>query len=130
MAQNKPIIVRYTGTVTPVVAGTEVVILKTPPHGYITRIHVKTTAGGGTFTDLRPVLGNATNPADTVNQILQVAASAGQHIDEVPTQRIPYASLGALTSGNGSLFLRFVPSGGSGASGVGVSWELFIEPGF
>ena len=127
MAQNKPIIVRYTGTSAGITAATEVVILDTPPHGYISRIHVKTTAGSGS-TNLRPVLGNATNPVDTVNQILQVAASSGLHIDEVPTQRIPYASRSALTTGNGSLFLRFVPDGSP--SGVNVSWELFIEPAY
>lgn len=118
----KPPIAHFYGVASSITASTEVEITGAPPRGYITRIHVKTTGGTGS-SNLQPVLGNATDPAGKINQILQVAASSGLHIDEVPTQRIPYKA-----SDSGSLFLRFVPD--ASPSSLNVAWELFIEPGF
>jgi|13_taG_2_1085334.scaffolds.fasta_scaffold05294_2 hypothetical protein len=110
---------RFTGSVSSSDAATEVTIADVPRTGFITRIHAMKT--GGTASNIQPVVGRATNPSGTINQILLVAASSGIHIDEVPAKKIPYTAGAGL-----QLFMRLQPDAGSDNN---ITWELFIESG-
>lgn len=118
----KPPIARFAAQVSSIGVATELTIPNVPARGYVTRIHAKHVSGTSA-TNLQPVLGNVANPEGGIGQILLVATSSGLHIDEVPSQKIPYAA-----DANGNLYLRFKPDGGS--SDHTIDFELFIEPGF
>ena len=110
---------RFSGSVSSSGAATEVTIAGVPRTGFITRIHAVKT--GGTAAHIQPVLGRATNPSGSINQILLVAASSGIHIDEVPAEKIPYSS-----DASGNLFMRLQPDAGADNN---ISWELYIVSG-
>lgn len=118
MSDIRPPITRYSGSVTSSGAATEVVISGAPAKGYVTRIHAVKTAGSASH--IQPVLGNAPNPEGTIAQILLVAASSGIHIDEVPSEPIPFTSNDAR-----QLFIRLKPDAGADNN---ISFELLIEP--
>jgi hypothetical protein len=118
----KPPIARFAGQVTSFGVATELTISNVSPRGYITRIHAKHISGTSA-ANLQPVLGNVANPEGGIGQILLVAASSGLHIDEVPSQKIPF-----ITDSDGNLYLRFKPDGGS--TDHTIDFELYIEPGF
>jgi|13_taG_2_1085334.scaffolds.fasta_scaffold50692_2 hypothetical protein len=116
MSNIRPPISRYTVSFTGADANAEAIISGVPEKGYITRIHAVKTAGSAAH--IQPVVGTATNPEGTLAQILLVAASSGIHIDEVPTEPIPFSS-------GSKLFIRPKPDA---AADNAISIELFIEP--